>query len=182
MIRFEKTSLDGVYKIISKSHKDENGVFSKFYEKENYKKCGIDFSVTEEYVISERKGVFRGIHFQFPDWQRKIISVISGRLFLVVVNLDKKSDQLGKSENFELHSSELQSLFIPEKYGIATISLEDNTIFCVSNEGKYNPKSSTGIRYNDEILNIEWPLNKLDVMEKDCALMSFSEYLEKENR
>lgn len=174
---FEHSVLDDVIQITSKVIDREKDVFIKSYEKGIFAARGIDFVPTEEYRIIEDKGIFRGIHFQNYVPQKSMLSVLSGEACIVVVDLNKKSSQLGKYEIFFLNEEKKKLIFIPEWYGVATISLADHTTISIMNSGQYYEQYSTGICYNDPVLNILWPVEDFQVSEKDRNLMTFEEYL-----
>ncbi len=175
---FERCQLDNVVQIIPKMI-GEKEIFIKSYEKSVYLENGIEFIPSEEYRIKEGESIFRGIHFQAHSPQKRLITVISGAAYLTVVNLGKNSPQLGQYEMFLLEGKHPKYVFVPEWYGVATISLKRNTIISVMSEGRYYGQYSSGICFNDDTLGIEWPVQGFKVSEKDRALMTFKEYLEK---
>lgn len=174
---FEHSMLHNIIQITPKINIGKRDLFIKCYERNVYKKNGIDFIPTESFMIKEDKAIFRGIHFQDVKPQKRVIAILSGAAYITIVDLNKKSSQLGQYETFLLKSEPPKSLFIPEWYGMATISLENDTIISVMNSGQYYNEYSTGICYNDGNLNIQWPIQRFQVSEKDKTLMTFKEYL-----
>lgn len=174
---FERGLLDRVAQITPKMIVGEKDIFIKGYERNIFAEHGIEFTPTEEYKIIEDKGIFRGIHFQNYEPQKSIMSVLSGEAYIVVVDLNKDSPQLGKYEVFNLKEETARLIFIPEWYGVATISKKDHTTISVMNSGRYYEQYRAGICYNDVTLNIQWPTNHFQVSDKDRALMTFKEYL-----
>ena len=174
---FEHSMLHGIIQITPKINIGKKDLFVKSYEKNVYADNDIDFIPTEAYLIKEDKAIFRGIHFQKIKPQKRIITILSGAAYVTVVNFNKESSQLGKYETFLLRGDVSKLLFIPAWYGVATISLETNTVISVMNSGLYYEKYSTGIRYNDNSLDIQWPVKDFQISEKDKHLMTFEEYL-----
>ena len=174
---FEHSGLHGIIQITPKINTGEKDLFVKSYEKNVYANNGIDFIPTEEYMIKEDKFIFRGIHFQNIKPQKRILTVLSGSAYVTVVDFNKTSPQLGQFETFLLKGNFSKLLFVPAWYGVATISLEDNTIISVKNSGLYYAEYSTGIRYDDNNLNIQWPVKAFQISDKDKHLMTFEEYL-----
>lgn len=174
---FEYCLLKNIIQITPKIIIGDKDVFVKNYEKEVYVINGIDFIPTEEYRIKENEAIFRGIHFQSHIPQKRLITVISGGAYITVVDLDRTSHQLGKYETFRVEGVNPKLIYVPEWYGVATISLENNTVISVMSEGRYCGQYSSGIRYDDETLNIQWPIHQFEVSKKDMELMSFKDYL-----
>ena len=114
---------------------------------------------------------------QYHKPQKKIISVIAGEAYITVVNLDKKSSQLGQYETFLLKGQDPKLIYVPEWFGVATISLKNNTTISVVSDGLYYEKYSGGIRYDDTTLKIRWPVQDFCISEKDKKLISFEEYM-----
>lgn len=174
---FEQGSLNNIMQVIPKVNIGKEDMFIKGYEKDAYAENGIDFVPAEEYRIVEGKAVFKGIHFQNFKPQKRLITVLSGAAYITAVDLNKGSPQLGEYETFLLNGKEPRLVFVPEWYGVATISLEDNTVISVMDSGQYYGHLSGGIRYDDATLGIQWPVQDFQVSEKDRHLMTFKEYL-----
>lgn len=174
---FEKCLLRNVRQITPKMNKGKKDIFVKNYERGLYADHGIDFVPTEEYRITEDQLIFRGIHLQYHKPQKKIISVIAGEAYITVVNLDKKSSQLGQYETFLLKGQDPKLIYVPEWFGVATISLKNNTTISVVSDGLYYEEYSGGIRHDDATLKIRWPVQNFCISEKDKKLISFDEYM-----
>lgn len=176
---FKKSTLNDVVLISPKTFCNEFGEFEKDYEKEIFKKNGIFFEVTEEYSIISDIGVIRGIHFQDPYPQSRLISVILGQAMVVIVDLRIESKNFGNWIKIFLEKEKPQIIYVPKGFGIGTLSMEKNTIINVKCYGNYYAESSTGIIYNDNDLNVSWfdenHLN-IKISEKDKNLMTFLEY------
>ena len=174
---FKRSLLDKVVEITPKIIGGDRDIFIKSYERSIFSENGIDFLPTEEYKIIEDKGIFRGIHFQKNIPQKSLLTVLSGEAYIVAVDLNRKSPQLGKYEKFFLSGEEAKLIFVPEWYGVATISQKDDTTISVMTSGQYYEKYRAGICYDDATLNIQWPTGDFRVSEKDKHLMTFKEYL-----
>lgn len=177
---FRKSELEGVMLISPKQFRSENGSFEKNFEKEIYKANGIYFEVSEEYKIVLNKGVLKGIHFQYPCPQSRLVSISMGKALIVVVDLRKDSQQLGKWKMYREVSEQKTIIFIPKGFGLGTLALENNTIIEVKCSGQYFEKYSCGVNYNDKELSIDWKKEYsecIQVSEKDQMLMSFREYI-----
>lgn len=180
--KIEKTEIKDLLIIYPHLFVDKRGKYSKHYQKDVYEEYGISCSFTECSDIYSQKGVLRGLHFQRKSPQAKLIRLISGLLFDVVVDLRYKSPDFGKYHVELMRDNEDKVLFIPEGFAHGFISLTDNTIFSYMCSGKYIPEDCYGIRWDDHSLKIPWPLKeygieKVIATEKDENWPTFNEYL-----
>lgn len=182
---FENGELDGVVIIRPKWFEDARGVFVKAYEKDSYQQNGISFVMTETFRMISDKGVLRGIHLQEPHPQIRMVSVVAGEAILAVVDLRKDSETLGKSSMYQLDDVKKEIIYVPEGFGIGTYVLCDGTVIEINCSGEFFQECGTGIRYDDRDLNIPWPFDGKDslvISEKDKALMTFQEFLNRRER
>ena len=174
---FERQKLDGVILITSFFSDDNRGSFIKHYERNVFKKNGIDFSNSETFITHSVKNVIRGLHFQTNRPQAKLVSVICGKVFDVVVDLRKDSPTYRKWEGYYLSEDNRNSLYIPRGFAHGFLSLGDTNIVQYACDGDYDKASDTGILYYDKDIGIVWPVsdvqNGVIVSEKDKILMSF---------
>lgn len=177
---FSESDLEDVVLISPKQFSTESGSFEKNYEKSIFESNGITFEITEEYKIVSDRGVLRGIHFQDPKPQSRLVTVTEGKAMVVVVDLRKDSSQVGKWKSYLVNKQNKLCLLIPAGFGLGTLTMEDRTVIEVKCSGMYFGENSCGIRYDDEDLNINWGAEKIDsiqISEKDKKLMSFREYM-----
>tara|TARA_B100000579_G_C22823426_1_gene851823 strand:- start:300 stop:845 length:546 start_codon:yes stop_codon:yes gene_type:complete len=157
-------------------HFDNRGYFRENFNYKELEKNGITFnSVQDNLSFSEKKGTIRGLHFQIaPFEQSKIIYVVKGKIFDVFVDLRPESNNFGNYSSIEL-SSDSGFVFIPKGFAHGFCTLEDNTTVLYKVDNYYNKESESGIIWNDNDLNIEWPIedNKLSISEKDKKLNKF---------
>ena len=106
------------------------------------------------------KGVLRGLHFQNPMSQGKLVRVTAGAVYDLVVDIRKGSPSFGKSFGLELSGSNKKQLWIPPGLAHGFLTLEDNTEFLYKCTDFYAPQHDNTLLWNDAELNIEWP--KLD--------------------
>ncbi len=171
-----KTNLDGVYRIKAFYSEDNRGFFLKDYDKNFYINNGLESNIHECFESTSYKNVVRGIHFQLYNPQAKLVRVVNGSIFDVVVDLRPNSPTLGKWEGFYLSSEEADSIYVPKGFGhgfavssnIATVSYK-----CF---GEYIKEYDSGIVWNDKVLGINWAIENPVISKRDAALMTFSEY------
>lgn len=179
--KFRKTEIEGLLIIEPHIYEDFRGVYKKFYEKEIFRDNGITDEFCEGSDLYSKKGALRGLHYQEGESQSKLIRVISGTLFDVAVDLRVDSPTFGKYHAELLSFDDMKTLYIPKGFAHGFIALEDNTIFSYNCAGKYEPSMCNGILWNDDYLNIKWPLKEYGVNEvittdRDRAWQTFKEY------
>lgn len=182
--RFENTSIEGLKLIYPFFAPDERGYFMKTYERGIFKENGIDMGNAEDMTSYSKKGVLRGLHFQTKYSQDKLIRVYRGEVYDVAVDLRKDSPTFGKWEGFYLSGENRLGLYIPNGFAHGYLALSDEVIFSYRCGQLYYPDFDTGIRWNDEVLKVAWPLERVEeiiVSEKDSKLQSFNDF-EKELR
>lgn len=172
----EKNKMPGVSLIKMHSFQDARGVIGKPFEKDTFEEAGISFNLEETLLISSKKGVFRGIHYQAVKPQPRIFSCVGGEVFCVLVNI-MKGDFFGQICTITLSESEPTELYVPGGYAFGSLAMKDAKLLCLCGE-KFYPAYGRGIRWNDSLIHIEWPpelLPDMQVSEKDKNLPSLSE-------
>ena len=178
---FQELKLKGAYLISSFYAGDNRGSFTKNFEKEIFAASGIIFHLNESFVSCSAKNVIRGIHFQTHNPQAKLVSVVAGRVWDVIVDLRSDSKTFKQWIAHELSAENHLSFYVPRGFAHGFLSLEDNTVMLYQCDGKYDRETDTGIRFDDTNIAIEWPINKEKAIHssRDLGLMSFEEYLKK---
>ena len=166
---FEETDFCGCYIILPEVHGDSRGWFARTYCKNEF----AQINHTQEWVqmnhsYSATKGTLRGMHFQkYPHSEIKLVRCISGAIYDVIVDLRKDSETYLKWLGVELNAQNKKQLYIPEGFahGFQTLTQDAEVIYLHS---KYYAKDSEeGLRYNDPLLNIVWPLTISEVSARD---------------
>lgn len=178
---FQKTKINGILVITVHTYTDERGMYLKHYEKDIFTAHGVNCQFNECSELYSRKGALRGLHYQTKEPQAKLLHVISGTIFDVAVDLREESETYGRYHTELLTGSENKTIYIPERFAHGFIALTDNTVFSYQCSGKYIPEACGGIRWNDPVLNIPWPLNEYGIKqviatEKDMNWPTFEEF------
>jgi dTDP-4-dehydrorhamnose 3,5-epimerase len=172
----EPTSLPDVLHLIPDSFPDDRGTFLENYNQQTYEKFGIVDHFVQDNISISKKNVLRGLHFQkSPYEQAKLVSVVSGSVFDVAVDIRPESPTFGKWVGVTLTDSQHNMLYIPKGFAHGFYVLSDEARFSYKCSNFYNKDASTGIRYDDPTLHIEWPLEgKTPILsEQDLSLPSF---------
>ncbi len=173
----KQTGIEGLVVIESKVFGDNRGFFMETYNKASFEELGLNIEFVQDNHSKSRKGVLRGIHFQTKYPQGKLVRVIKGRVFDVAVDLRKDSETYGKWYGVELSEENKKMFYMPEGFGHAFLTLEDETEFLYKTTNLYHPEYDAGIIYNDEDIAITWPNIGCDYIlsEKDKKLPSLRE-------
>jgi len=177
-MEFEKTIFKDAWLIVPKVYTDERGFFMESYSKKWFEEKDINIEfVQDNYSKSNQKGVLRGLHFQLPPHtQKKLIRVIKGKVFDVIVDLRKDSATYGKWQSFELSEQNNHMLFIPKGFAHGFCTLVPNTEFFYKVDKYYAPKYEDGIIWNDSKLAIDWPVNEPIISDRDKSWNSFDKF------
>ncbi len=178
---FDKLDIEGAYIINSFFSEDNRGSFINSFERNLFAKNGIEFNCSETFISSSGKNVIRGMHFQLYHPQVKLVGVLCGKVYDVIVDLRQESKTFGQWRGYYLSSENRMSLLIPRGCAHGFISLSDNSLVSYQCAGEYDKETDTGIIYNDPEIGIEWPVNDLNSVTlgaRDRQLMSFHDFKE----
>ena len=176
-MQIKETGFDGLLELTPNVFNDDRGWFYEFYKENTLKQLGIDRKFPQENLSFSQKGVIRGLHFQLPPHeQAKLVTVISGSVLDVVVDLRKHSRTFGKIYCCPLDSANKKMLLVPEGFAHGFAALEDS-IFFYKCSRVFNKPSESGLLWNDPQLSIPWPVKDPIVSDKDKLLPTFEELL-----
>lgn len=178
VFKFNKLELEGAYLIENFYVGDNRGGFTKCFEKDIYSNAGIDFQLNETFASVSAKNVVRGLHFQTHNPQAKLVCVVKGRVWDVIVDLRSESPTYKKWVGAELSDVNHRALYVPRGFAHGFASLEDGTVMLYQCDGAYDRETDTGILFNDPEIGIEWPVEEKDAIHssRDLRLMSFGEF------
>ena len=172
------TNFEGLIEIYPDVFEDERGWFYEFYKEETFKKHRLHYSFPQENQSFSKKGVIRGLHFQrSPYAQAKLVTVLTGRVLDVVVDLRPKSNTFKEVFYCVLDSRKRNMLMVPEGFAHGFLALEENSVFLYKCSQYYNHQSESGLCWNDPDLNINWKVANPIISEKDQQLQSFRDFV-----
>ena len=162
------TKLDGVLRIESDIYGDIRGYFREIYQDIRYRSNDIkDKFLQDNISFSKKRGTLRGLHFQYPQSQAKLITVLSGEIFDVAVDIRTNSPKFGQWIGTVLTENNGIQLYIPKGFAHGFVTLTDNVIFNYKCSDIYNPACEHVIAWDDEKINICWPVDNPIVSEQD---------------
>jgi dTDP-4-dehydrorhamnose 3,5-epimerase len=159
-MRVERCALEGVLRLTPTRHGDARGWFAETYRASLLAAHGVGHGwVQHNQSFSQATGTIRGLHFQAPPHaQAKLVQVLRGAVWDVVVDLRRASQSYGRWEAFRLEASDPGVLYVPAGFahGFCTLVADTEVFYAVSAE--YAPHSEGGLRWNDPALALPWPL------------------------
>ena len=175
-MKISKTFIEDLIIIEPQLFEDDRGFFYESYNKNNLDKV-INIVFVQDNESKSYKGVVRGLHFQAPPFeQTKLVRCVTGNILDVAVDLRKNSKTYGKFFSVELSSENNKQLFIPKGFAHGFQVLSETASVNYKVDNFYNPKSDSGIIWNDKDLSIDWNLDlKPNLSVKDLKLISFKE-------
>ena len=180
--KFIKTSINDIYIIEPTVFGDERGYFMETYHEKEFKDAGIDVTFVQDNQSKSKKGVLRGLHFQYTNPQGKLVRVIKGKVFDVAVDLRKSSSTYGEWEGVILSEENKKQFYVPEGFAHGFLVLSDEAEFTYKCTNFYDADDEGGILWNDPEIGIEWPIDNInDVLlsEKDEQLKALKDIFTK---
>ncbi len=174
-MKFIKTNIQGAYLIEPTKHEDHRGFFARLFCKEEFSEQGLVTNFVQANISrSERKHTLRGLHYQTGDSaEAKLIRCTRGRIMDVIVDIREESPTYLKHYSVELVDHEHKQLYVPEgcAHGFLTLSESCEVSYLVS--AFYSPSREKGLRWNDPIIDIKWPVELPILSEKDSTYPNY---------
>jgi len=169
---FRETRLRGAFLIEPEPIRDERGLFARTYCRREFEAHGLNPEVVQCNVSFNRtKGTLRGMHYQaHPHEEVKLVRCTRGAIYDVIIDLRPDSETYRQWTAEELTESNLRMLYIPERFAHGFLSLEENTEVFYQMSEFYNPESARGVRWDDPVVQIHWPMSPRVIAPKDLAL------------
>ncbi len=151
------TDLDGVLIIEPKVFGDVRGFFLETYHFERYRQAGIGERFVQDNHSRSDKGVLRGLHFQQPMAQGKLVSVIRGAIYDVAVDIRSNSPTFGRWAGIEITDDNHRQLWVPPGFAHGFLTLSDETDVTYKCTDYYAPEHEYVLAWNDPDVGIVWP-------------------------
>lgn len=175
-MKVSETSIEGLLIIEPKIFNDQRGYFFESYNQRNFSDQGINITFVQDNQSKSDYGVIRGLHYQLSPYdQTKLVRVLVGEINDIAVDLRPESATFGKWFGINLSSENKKQLLIPGGFAHGFSVLSDYAVVLYKCDKFYNPDFEGGIKYNDQILNIDWkiPESEIIVSPKDALLPAF---------
>lgn len=170
--------LSGVFEIRLHPHHDERGFFMRTFDARAFREAGLHREwIQENHSRSDRKGVLRGLHFQFPPFcEAKLVRCVRGAILDVFLDLRSDSETYGQWDSAELSESSWNAILIPRGFAHGFCTLTDAAEVLYKVDNRYSPEHEGGILWNDPDLRIDWPERNPVLSSKDGRNMTFAEF------
>jgi dTDP-4-dehydrorhamnose 3,5-epimerase len=159
-VRIEETSLPGVVVVQSPVYDDARGFFMEVYHEERFGALGLPTHFAQDSHSKSMRNVLRGLHFQLVNPQGKLVRPTTGTIFDVAVDLRRSSPHYGKWTGVMLTAGDGRQLWIPPGFGHGFLVMSDTADVTYKCTTVYHAVSNRSIRWDDEAIGIEWPLER----------------------
>jgi dTDP-4-dehydrorhamnose 3,5-epimerase len=161
--------IPGLVVIEPRSFGDARGFFVETYHAQRYAALGVDASFVQDNLSFSPRGVLRGLHFQLPRLQAKLVSVIAGEVLDVAVDIRRGSPTFGRWAAVLLDGDSRRQFFVPRGFAHGFCVLSDAAHFSYKCDDYYAPADERCIAWDDPDLAIRWPLSAPTLSAKDAA-------------
>lgn len=170
--------LAGLKIIEPRVFRDERGFFLESFQGPRYSEFGIPEFFPQDNVSLSQKGILRGLHFQNPCPQGKLITALQGDIFDVAVDLRRSSPTFLQHETFLLTGTNLLQVYIPPGFAHGFLTLSDNVLVQYKCTDVYNPQFEKSLLWNDPEIAIDWPITSPALSQKDRAGIPLKKFTE----
>jgi len=170
MFQVEETSLSGVLVLAPRVFRDERGFFQEMFNKQVFAERGLPTDFVQDNHSRSVRGVLRGLHYQLPNPQGKLIRVARGKIFDVAADIRRGSPTFGKWFGMTLDDESAKAMWIPPGVAHGFLALSDEADVVYKCTELYSPRDERGIRWDDPTLAIDWPITDPILSPKDAGL------------
>ena len=173
-MKIKKLKLRGLFIIEPNIFHDKRGFLYETYNE------NLHLKLTKSKIVQvihshSKKNTIRGIHFQYPHLQGKLVSVVQGKIFDVTVDIRKSSSTFGKWCGVFLDSKKKQQLWIPKGFAHGYLVMSKTADIIYQCTGKYYPNDQRVIAWDDPYIKIKWPIKKPILSKKDLKALTLEE-------
>jgi len=162
-----RCDLEGLLLIEPQVFGDARGFFLESWNARRYAAAGIQTAFVQDNLSFSRRGTVRGLHFQNPAAQAKLVSVLQGAVFDVAVDLRRSSPTFGRWHGVELSAENRRQFFIPPGFAHGFAVLSDTALFFYKCSDFYAPQNEITVAWDDPDIGIRWPVAEPVLSEKD---------------
>jgi dTDP-4-dehydrorhamnose 3,5-epimerase len=162
-----QTALTGVIIIEPRVFGDERGFFMETWQQRRYAEVGLPERFVQDNISLSRHSILRGLHYQHPQGQGKLVYVLQGEVYDVAVDIRTGSPSFGRWEGATLSAENKRQLYIPPGFAHGFCVTSDMALFAYKCSEFYNPAAEGCVRWNDPAIGIKWPLGEPTLSGKD---------------
>ena len=164
-----KTDLEGVLIIKPNVFPDARGTFMELWHGPRYEEAGLPATFLQDNISVSSRGVVRGLHYQIPRPQGKLVTVLTGEIFDVAVDIRRESPTFGKWTSAILSEENHQQMYVPVGFAHGFMALTDNARVLYKCTDIYEPGAGRTISVHDPEIGIEWPNLEPILSEADAS-------------
>lgn len=164
-----ETSLPGCVVIEPAVFGDDRGFFFETWNADRYGQLGLPDKFVQSNVSSSARGVLRGLHYQWPNPQGKLVSVLEGEVYDVAVDIRRGSPTFGRWAAVILSAENKRQFWIPEGFAHGFAVLSERAIFSYLCTAQYDKSADASVRWNDAGMAIDWPIDAPLLSDKDAV-------------
>ena len=177
----ESRHLEQVVVLVAKAFADQRGYFMESYREDQFRELGLPASFVQDNHSYSKKGVVRGLHFQWEPAMGKLMRVTQGTAFLVAVDLRIGSPTLGKWVGIEASPENRRMVWAPASFARGFCAMSDDVEVQYKCTGLYNGKAEAAIRWDDPEIGLEWPVKDAILSDKDRNAQTLAQWLASAN-
>lgn len=178
-MKISETEIPGVLIFEPKVFEDDRGFFLETWRKDKYAEAGVKEDFVQDNVSFSMRGTLRGLHFQNPHGQGKLVQVLTGQVFDVAVDIRVGSPSFGKWVGIELSGEDRRQIYIPPGFAHGFCVMSEKALFSYKCTDYYAAECDSGIIWNDPDIGIEWPIADPVLSQKDAKNPRLSQITEK---
>ena len=164
-----ETSLPGCVVIEPAVFGDERGFFFETWNAARFGEHGLPTTFVQSNVSSSSRGVLRGLHYQWPNPQGKLVSVLEGEVYDVAVDIRRGSPTFGQWEAVMLSAENKRQFWIPEGFAHGFAVVSERAVFSYLCTAGYDKAADAGVRWDDPAIGIDWPVSDPQLSAKDAV-------------
>ncbi len=166
-MNIEQTRLPGVVVLSPRVYRDPRGFFMETWNKERYADEGLPAAFVQDNLSESCRGVLRGLHYQHPAAQGKLLQVLHGEIYDVAVDIRRGSPTFGQWVGVVLSSDNQRQIYVPEGFAHGFMVTSDSALFSYKCTDLYRPQNEGTVLWNDPDLGIDWPIAEPILSPKD---------------
>jgi dTDP-4-dehydrorhamnose 3,5-epimerase len=159
--------LPGLLLLEPKVHGDDRGYFVETYSRSRYEDAGVHAEFVQDNLSFSRRGTLRGLHFQHPHDQAKLVTVLEGEVFDVAVDIRVGSPTFGKAVGVTLSGESKRQLFVPAGFAHGFCVVSETALFLYKVDDFWARDCEQGIAFDDPDLAVAWPISGPLLSDKD---------------
>jgi dTDP-4-dehydrorhamnose 3,5-epimerase len=170
-----QTELPGVVIIEPRVFGDERGFFMETWQQRRYADAGLPEQFVQDNISFSRRGILRGLHYQHPQGQGKLVYVLQGEVYDVAVDIRAGSPHFGRAVGVTLSADNKRQIYIPPGFAHGFCVTSETVLFVYKCSEFYNPALEGCVRWDDPQIGIKWPISAPTLSDKDKAALSLRE-------